>query len=209
MADKIVEGGGCGASPAPAGGSPVTLLLDRVNRGDRGALDELVPLVYDELRRKAAAYMSRPGNAGHTLQPTALVHEAFARMVGSGGENAGRWQTSRHFFHAAAEVMRQVLVDHARRKGAAKRGGKLRRVDLDAVDVEAADDETDWEALDRALSELKAMDDRRYQVVMLRYFAGLSDPQIAESLEVSQRTVERDWTTAKAFLRGRVEQLGQ
>ena len=185
--------------------SAVTLLLERVNGGDGSALNELIPLVYQELRRRAGAYMSA-ARAGHTLQPTALVHEAFAKLVASGST---RWQTSRHFFHAAAEVMRQVLVDHARATGARKRGGGMRRVGLEDADLPAADAETiepDWEALDAALGELKKLDERRYRVVMLRYFAGLTDRQIAESLDVSEKTVRRDWATSKTFLKAKMDE---
>src|SRR5687767_10335651 len=132
--------------------SDVTLILDRINRGDPQAANELLPLIYNELRAKARDYMARE-RVGHTLQPTALVHEAFAKMVGGddGGERAVPWQNSRHFFNAAAEAMRQLLVDHARRRGAEKRGGQLERVDLDGIDVAQSTDVVDWEGLDRAL----------------------------------------------------------
>jgi RNA polymerase sigma factor (TIGR02999 family) len=190
--------------------SDVTFILQRLNDGDQRAMDELIPLVYDDLRERARLYMARR-RGGHTLQPTALVHEAFAKLVA--GEQRGRWRTGRHFFNAAAEAMRQILVDHARRRSAAKRGGDRPKVELDASELawdepgspSDGDDGPDWEALDRALIELKEMDSRRYQVVMLRYFGGLTDAQVAEALGVTDRTVQRDWTTARAFLRARVE----
>ena len=178
--------------------SDVTVILERINRGDARAMDELVPLVYDELRRKARLYMARE-RAGHTLQATALVHEAFARMLGGSPAN-GSWESSRHFYNAAAEVMRQLLVDHARRRAAEKRGGGLQRVDLADVDVEAPLDNVDWEGLDDALSELKKRDERRYQVVMLRYFAGLPEHDVARCLDISEKTVQRDWKVSRMFL---------
>src|SRR5688572_3532175 len=174
----------------------VTLILERINHGDDGAMDQLIPLVYDELRRTAGAYMAAE-RAGHTLQATALVHEAFAKLVG-GGRVAG-WEGSRHFFNAAAEAMRQLLVDHARRRAAAKRGGGMGRVDLEGVDVPAPG-EVDWQALDEALAELRKQDDRRYQVVMLRYFAGLPEHKVAQCLGLSEKTVQRDWKVARMFL---------
>ena len=182
----------------------VTLMLQRINRGEQSAAAELMPLVYQELRQRARLYMAREP-AGQTLQATALVHEAFVRLVG--GDKAG-WENSRHFFNAAAEVMRKLLVDHSRRRSASKRGGgQGRRVPLEDVDVAAPGaaatlplDGVDWEALDRALAELKGEDPRRYQVVMLRYFAGLPEHEVAKCLDISPRTVIRDWKTARMFL---------
>ena len=191
-------------APAPAQPSPdVTVILRRITAGDSRAAGELMPLVYDELRRKARFYMARE-KAGHTLQATALVHDAFLRLVGEGVS----WDSSRHFFNAAAEVMRQLLVDHARRRGSLKRGGAGRRVGLEGLEVAApaaatlAVDGVDWEALDHALTQLKAEDERRHQVVMLRYFAGLPEDEVAKCLGVSARTVIRDWKTARMFLLG-------
>ena len=178
--------------------SDVTLILDRINRGDARAADELLPLVYKELRARARAYMSQE-RAGHTLQATALVHEAFAKMVGRHGAGVA-WDSGRHFFNAAAEVMRQLLVDHARRRAAEKRGGRLQRVNLTDVDVPQPIDEIDWEGLNQALAKLKEHDERRHQVVMLRYFAGLPDHEIAKCLQVSEKTVQRDWNVARTFL---------
>ena len=176
----------------------MTVILERINRGDARAMDELVPLVYDELRHKARLYMARE-RVGHTLQATAVVHEAFARMLGGSPADAS-WESSRHFYNAAAEVMRQLLVDHARRRGAEKRGGGLQRVDLAGIDVEAPLDNVDWEGLDAALAELKKRDERRYQVVMLRYFAGLPEHDVAKCLDISEKTVQRDWKVSRMFL---------
>ena len=180
------------------------VLIERLNHGDKKAFDELVPLVYQELRGRAALYLSGQAD-GHTLQATALVHEAFLKMMG----NEPAWQSSRHFFNAAAEVMRQILVSHARGKKALKRAGSLKRVELRDVAVVGDEDPTDWEALDAALNELREVDSRRYQVVMLRYFAGLSDAEVAQSLDVSEKTVRRDWATARLFLRERMQATGE
>jgi RNA polymerase sigma factor (TIGR02999 family) len=179
----------------------ITQILERLNQGEEGAFAELVPLVYAELRRRADRRLAS-GAAGHTLQATALVHEAYLKLAGG---RPASWQGSRHFYNAAAEVMKQIVLNHARAKGAKKRGGHLRRAELDGV--AAADggggDDLDWEAVDRALAELRAMDARRYQVVMLRYFAGLADAEIARTLDVSVKTVERDWAAARLFLRAK------
>jgi len=187
----------------------VTQILNRVNQGEQEAYRELISLVYEELRRKAWQIMS-PAAAGQTLQPTALVHEAFAKLVGSGAER--NWQTSRHFFNAAAEVMRQVLLDHAKAKRRQKRGGGVRHVDLQDIDVPLTCEDGanyDWEGLETALHQLKDRDTRRYQVVMLRFFAGLSDGEIASCLEVSEKTVQRDWKAARLFLMAEIDGADQ
>jgi RNA polymerase sigma factor (TIGR02999 family) len=187
----------------------VTLLLARVGRGDAAASRELFPLVYDELRRQARLCMAGE-RAGHTLEATALVHEAYVRLTG--GAPVG-FESGRHFFQVAARAMRRILVDHARARGARKRGaGGPARVDLAHVAVVApgldpasaaeADEEAvlDWDALDRALTKLEQLDERRYQVVMYRYFTGLQVNQVAELLGVDRKTVQRDWEAARAFL---------
>ena len=180
--------------------SEITLLLERINGGSQAAFDELVPLVYEELRRQARRCLSgRRGN--ETLQPTELVHEAFLKLLGRGTD----WQGSRHFYNAAAQVMRQVLVTQARTNSAKKRGNPRLRVELEDLPEQGHKEELDWEAMDTALGELQRRDQRRYQVVMLRYFCGLTDAQTAQALDVSEKTVERDWATAKAFLRSRME----
>ncbi|HZL36206.1 MAG TPA: ECF-type sigma factor [Tepidisphaeraceae bacterium] len=179
----------------------LTVLLERVNAGDAGAFDELLPMVYEELRGRARQYLSGQRN-GHTLQATALVHEAFLKLVGGDAS----WADRRHFYNAAAEVMRQILVSHARARKALKRGGgKVEQVALEDAAAKVADqDSFDIEALDKALNELKEADVRRYQVVMLRYFAGLGDGEVALSLGVSEKTVRRDWVTAKLFLHEKI-----
>ncbi len=176
--------------------SQISVLMTRIDSGDGAAAAELLPLLYDELRRKAAYYLAHEA-PGHTLQPTAIVHEAYMKLVAAGARN---FQSRRHFFNAAAEAMRQILVDHARARGAIKRGGGAARMNLTDVAPPASDSDVDYVALDEALCELKEEDQRRHQVVMYRYFAGLQNAQIAELLDVSERTIERDWRLARMYL---------
>ena len=179
--------------------SDVTVILERLNQGDSSAMQELVPLVYQELRGRAL-WCADPN--GQTLQPTALVHEAFIRLLGDGST---AWKGSQHFYNAAAEVMRQIVLNHVRSKGTLKRGGDRQRVKLhDLPAARAPDNDVDWEALDMALQELKQMDARRYQVVMLRYFGDMTDAEVAATLNVAEKTVERDWKAAKVFLCGKM-----
>lgn len=181
----------------------VTLILDRIAKGDKQAIGRLFPLVYDELRRKARSYMGRE-RANHTLQPTALVNEVYLAMVG--GEPIS-YQNRAHFYHTAALAMRRFLLQHARRKN--RRESLLPRVDLDNLDAAGAqpDDSSaiDHEALEAAMLKLEAMDKRRYEVVMLRYYAGLQEQAIADAMGVALKTVQRDWATAKLFLRAEME----
>jgi RNA polymerase sigma factor (TIGR02999 family) len=174
----------------------VTALLERARRGDAAAEAELVPLVYADLRR-AAEQLLRRERRGHTLQPTDLVHEGYLKLVGGEGSNA---QSRRHFIAIAARAMRQVLVDHARKRGAAKRGAgqvEVRVTNADAgIDVDLAE----LIALDDALERLGKRNPRLPRVVELRFYAGLSDEEIAEVLGVTSRTVQRDWATARAWL---------
>jgi RNA polymerase sigma factor (TIGR02999 family) len=174
----------------------VTMLLARAREGDGAALSGLSALVYDELRRLAAAYMRRE-RAGHTLQPTALAHEALAELLAGARIEA----TDRaHFFAIVAGVMRRVLVDHARARGAAKRGGGQRRVNLHSAVAIAPRAEVEAIALDEALSRLAALDARHARIVELRFYGGLSVEEVADLLGVSKRTVESDWTLARAWL---------
>ena len=182
---------------APAPGE-VTALLRAWQAGDRSALERLMPMVYDNLRRLAASHM-RGERPDHTLQPTALVHEAFLRMM----DRRADWQNRRHFFAVAAQSMRRVAVDHARARVSRKRGGKgAVRVDLTAVAEAAAVEpqSVDVLALDQALTELERLDPQQARLVELRFFAGLSIEECAESLGVSEVTVWRQWRLAKAFL---------
>jgi RNA polymerase sigma factor (TIGR02999 family) len=179
------------------GREQVTLLLSAIERGEPGAAVELFPLVYDELRARAGALMAGE-RRDHTLQRTALVHESYLKLVGAGTSFRGRL----HFFCAAAQAMRRILVDHAERKHSLKRGGGRARVDLDALNI--ADGRgarpVDWQELDEALRALERVSPRQHQVVMLRFFSGRTEAEIAEMLEVSEPTVRRDWATARTWL---------
>ena len=176
------------------GPSSVTLLLRRWRKGDDAALEELTPVVYGELRRLARLQM-RDERRGHTLQPTALVHEAYARMV----DLELSWQDRAHFLSMSARVMRRVLVDHARRRSALKRGGDPLRISLEGDELSMEPD-LDLVALDQALSRLRDQEERPARVLELRYFGGLSYPEIAEALGISLATVERDLRFSRAWL---------
>jgi RNA polymerase sigma factor (TIGR02999 family) len=176
----------------------VTQLLQAWRKGDASAGERLLPLVYAELHRRAAAAMRRE-DAGHTLQPTALVHEAYMRLV---DQRRGDWQNRSQFYGIAAQMMRRVLIDHAREHLAAKRGGGARQVTLSGVDAAAdSDDAVEVLALHDALEKLTALDARQGQVVELRYFGGLSVEEVAEALGISPATVKREWATARAWLK--------
>ncbi len=176
----------------------VTKILSAIDGGDAKAASQLLPLVYDELRRLAAHKMSHE-KPGQTLQATALVHEAYLRLVGP--EAGERWDGRGHFFAAAAEAMRRILVENARRKQRQKAGGGRRRVDLEAVEPEIAGPSVDVLALDEALQKLERQDQRKADLVRLRFFAGLSIPQAAAALEISTSTADNDWAYAKTWLR--------
>ena len=179
------------------GMSDVTQILENLESGDPSAAEELLPLVYDELRRLAAAKLARE-KPGQTLQATALVHDAYLRLVGA--DAAKHWDNRRHFFAAAAESMRRILVENARHKQRKKRGGANERFELrdfDLVGVPADDRLLD---LDTALTQLAAEDSRAFELARLRFFAGLSVEESAASLNVSLRTAKRDWAYARAFL---------
>ena len=175
----------------------VTRLLDAAAAEDRRAAADLLPLVYDELRKLAAARMAGE-SPEHTLQPTALVHEAYLRLVGPRDE--ARWDGRGHFFAAAAEAMRRILVDAARRKGREKHGGDRRRVEWDAVPAVATSPRDDLVALDGALTRLAGEDPQAARLVELRHFAGLSIPEAAQALGISPRTADRVWAFARAWL---------
>jgi RNA polymerase sigma-70 factor, ECF subfamily len=179
----------------------VTELLLDWQQGDQGALERLTPLVYDELRRIAHSYMQRERN-GHTLETAALVNEAYLRLA---GQQDIEWQSRKHFFAAIAQVMRHILVDHARRRHYAKHGGELQRVELEEAALMSHQRAAELVALDEALAELTKMDARKGRVVELRYFGGLSLEETAELLEISPVTVRRDWRVAKAWLFRRIK----
>lgn len=176
--------------------TPVTTLLVRWREGDREALEELMPLVYDELRRLARHYL-RQERSDHTLQSTALVHEAYLRLAGG---NAPNWQNRAHFFGVAAHIMRQILVEHARGRGAVKRGGNALRLEIDEALALPQQIDVDVVALDKALNELSEMDAQQGRIVELRFFGGLTIEDTSEVLGISPATVKRDWVTARAWL---------
>ena len=182
--------------------SDVTHILNAIDSGDPQAAEQLLPLVYEELRTLAARWLAHEA-PGQTLQPTALVHEAYLRLVGDGADR--HWQGRRHFFAAAAEAMRRILVENARRKHRAKRGGHWRRHDLDPDQFHASAESDDLLALHEAMDRLAAAEPRVAELVTLRYFAGLSLPQAAATLGISPRTADRWWAYARAWLLGEVE----
>jgi RNA polymerase sigma factor (TIGR02999 family) len=182
---------------ADAGQTQITQLLDAANRGDRVAVDRLLPLVYQELRALAGSFFGRQ-RPDHTLQPTALVHEAYLRLA---DQTNPLWQDRRHFFNVAAMAMRQLLTDHARRQKSLKHGGGLARVTLDEAIAPSSLGEIDLVALDEALSKLAELDERQSRIVEIRFLAGLTVEETADVLGVSPRTVKLDWQMAKAWLR--------
>jgi len=186
--------GGIPMTPSP---HQITQLLKNWSNGDQAARDQLMPLVYEELRRMAHQHM-RKERPGHTLQTSALVHEAFVRLV---DQSEVQWQNRAHFFGIAAQMMRRVLVDHARSRDYAKRGGDVRHISLDKVAIVSEERAADVVALDDALNGLATVDQRKSQIVELRFFGGLSIAETAAVLAVSPGTVMRDWTLAKAWLR--------
>ena len=188
------------------GQGDLTGLLLEWAEGDKAALDRLTPLVYDEIRRIAHRYIQRE-REGHTLQTTALVHEAYVRLAGS--QNVA-WKNRSHFFAVTAQVMRRILIDHARRRQYLKHGGEAQRVPFDSVQVALMSQPRAAEllALDEALAELAKLDERKGTVVELRYFGGLSIEETAEVLEISAMTVRRDWRAAKAWLFRRMKAEG-
>ncbi len=180
----------------PAKQHEITQLLAEWREGNQSALDELYPLVYDELHRLARRYMSRE-RGGHTLQTTALINEAYVRLV---DQKNVQWANRAHFFAISAQIMRRILIDHARRHAYAKRGGGARQVTLDEAASITPSIGSDLLRLDEALKSLAEMDPRRSQVVELRYFGGLNNEEIAGVLNISENTVTRDWNMARAWL---------
>ncbi len=183
--------------------SSITFILSQIESGDPLAAERLLPLVYEELRKLAAAKLAQE-KPGQTLQATALVHDAYIRLVD--GEQAQHWNNRGHFFSAAAEAMRRILVESAKHKQSLKRGGQLQRVDLDEDRIEAPTRSIDLIALDEALNELAVHDPRKAELVKLRYFAGLTISQAADALQISESTADADWAYAKSWLRVRIGQ---
>jgi RNA polymerase sigma factor (TIGR02999 family) len=184
--------------------SDVTHILSQIESGDPSAAEQLLPLVYDELRKLAAARLAQE-KPGQTLQATALVHEAYVRLVD--GEKAQHWDSRGHFFSAAAEAMRRILVEQARRKATIKAGGQNQRVDLAGVEPAIEDQTIDLMALEEALQKLEAKDPRKAELIKLRFFAGLSNQQAAAVLGIAASTADLDWAYAKSWLR--VEMAGK
>lgn len=175
----------------------ITQLFSRIENGDPNAASQLLPLVYDELRKLARLRMAQE-SPGQTLQATALVHEAWLRLMGAG--QSEHWDNRGHFFAAAAESMRRILVENARRKGRVKRGGDVQRQELRDIPIETPEIHEDLLALDAALNRLKPVDGQAVELVQLRYFAGLAIPDAAEVLGISPRTADRLWAFARAWL---------
>lgn len=189
--------------PTPETG--VTQLLLQWGKGDESALDELLPLVYDALRRLAGSYLRRE-RPDHSLQATALVHEAYLRLV---DQKSVDWKNRAQFFGVSAQIMRRILVDHARARHAAKRGGAGPRLSLSIADRFIPQKDLDLMALDDALNALAAFDAQQSKIVEMRFFGGLTIEEIAEAIGVSRATIERDWTLAKAWLRREIKKRGQ
>jgi len=200
---SVIQTDGDGMPTEPH--SEVTLLLRRLSAGDKGALNQLMPLIYTELHQLASSYMRRE-RPGHTLQTTALVHEAYLQLVGQ--ENA-HWENRTQFFAVAAQLMRRILVDHARAHHAAKRGGNLPRLSLDEAVVMAKERGGDLLAIDELLQRLAAIDPQQARVVEMRFFAGLSVDEIARALSISDRTVKREWAMAKAWLQRELQRANR
>ncbi len=173
------------------------MLQEWSDSGNREALDKLMPIVYEELHRQAARYLKHE-RQDHTLQTTALVHEAYVRLIDQAGV---RWQNRAHFYAIAAEMMRRILVDHARRRRAAKRGGDAVKVTLNEAVQADSEQNLDLIAVDEALNKLAGLDQQQARVVELRFFGGLNVDETAEVLGISERTVKRDWRVAKAWIR--------
>lgn len=182
----------------------ITQLLAEWSGGNQSALDELYPLVYDELHRLARRYMSRE-RKGHTLQTTALINEAYVRLV---DQKNVQWANRSHFFAISAQIMRRILIDHARRHAYAKRGGGAQQVSLDEAAVVTSGIGSELIRLDEALQALSKLDQRRCHVVELRYFGGLNNEEIAGVLNVSENTVTRDWNMARAWLYQQLTETG-
>jgi len=183
--------------------SNVTVILDAIQSGDPRAAEELLPLVYEELRKLAAIKLAQQP-PDQTLQPTALVHEVYLRLLGEGNHS---WQNRRHFFAAAAEAMRHLLVDRARRKASLRHGGGWRRIDLDNVVVAAKTTDDNILLVNEALQKLTAHDAVSAELVKLRFFGGLTFPQAAEVLGLSERTAKRSWAYARAWLFKQIQNL--
>ncbi len=176
---------------------PITKILFELKNGEQHALDELLPLVYDELRRLANSYLKKE-RSNHTLQPTALVHEAYLRLI---GQNEIEWQNRAHFFGISARLMREILIEYARMKDRQKRGGEFKtQIALDDAVSFSSQKELDIIVVDEALTKLEKLDERQARIVEMKFFGGLTVEEIAEVLGISAATVKREWSTAKLLL---------
>ncbi len=185
--------------------SEITLMLEAIKRGEKLASEQLLPLVYDKLRNLAAARLAQE-NAGQTLQPTALVHEAWLQVAGEGDRS---WQNRAHFFGAAADAMRRILIDKARRKSRLKHGGDLARVDIADLEIAATSPDEDALRINEALEKLEQEDPEQARIVVLKFFGGLTNEEVAENLGIGERTVYRQWVCAKARLLRLVRRLAE
>ena len=176
--------------------SDITRILQAIGQGDNHATEELFPLIYDELRHLAVSRMAHE-QPGQTLQATAVVHEAWLRLVSDGDRT---WQNRAHFFGAAAEAMRRILIENARRKSALKRGGGLARVDIDGIDLAAAGPDDKILLLDEALEKLQVEDPQKARIVVMKFFGGMTNHEIAQHLGVTERTIERQWAFARTWI---------
>ena len=182
----------------------ITQLLLKWSKGSSAALEDLVPLIYPELRRLARKYM-RQENPGHTLQTSALINEAYLRLAGT---EAAQWQNRSHFFAVAAQVMRRILIDHARKHQVVRRGGGLLRVSLDETAFASHERASEFVALDEALTKLALVDARKSQIVEMKFFGGLTVEEVAEVMKLSPITIKREWRAAKAWLRLEITEHG-
>ena len=176
--------------------SEITLVLEAIKRGEKLASEQLLPLVYDQLRNLAAARMAQE-NAGQTLQPTALVHEAWLQLAGDGSRS---WQNRAHFFGAAADAMRRILIDKARRKSRLKHGGGQSRLNIDDLELAETIPDDNILLINEALERLEKEDPEQARVVVMKFFGGLTNLEVAENLDIAERTVDRHWACAKARL---------
>ena len=181
----------------------ITVILRAVERGENQAAEDLLPLIYNELRNLAAARMVRE-SAGHTLQPTALVHEAWLRLVGDGDHS---WKDRSYFFAAAAEAMRRILVEHARRKARFKHGGGQQRLNIEDVEIGQSEPDEKILLVNDALEQLERTQPERARVVVLKYFGGMTNAEVAEIMSISQRSVDRHWECAKVWLFQKLQSL--
>jgi RNA polymerase sigma-70 factor (ECF subfamily) len=180
----------------------ITLFLQEWKNGDETAVERLFPLVYDELKRRARNYLNQE-RSNHTLQPTALVHEVYLRLIRL---NQIKWEDRAHFYAISATTMRRILVDHAREIAADKRGGAMQRITLENLKISKEEKATDLLELNEALTKLAAIDPRKANVVEMIYFGGLNQKEIAEVLQITEKTVQRDWKFAKLWLYGELKQ---